>query len=339
LKEFSAESAALPSMGKATVYGTLNMHSEPNRTSPSFYQIKEGTAVEVVGHVVTDRVQNTITPATKLVKPPPPKPRKKKPVKESTGIPPPPKGPPPKPPENWLEMSRKGLDPDDVEEKETKAAAEKADAKKKKPEAPAPPVRKDDWSLVRTADGKAGWVLTRMLNMAIPDEVAQYAEGARISSYFSLGTVQDEDAVKHHWLWTTIRGAAKPFDFDSFRVFIYNARKHRYETAYIERNVVGYYPVEAQAGSSPSFKLILEDDDGVTWRKTFAFEGYRVRVTNVEPWKRSTLPAAQPTVSSATQTANAPPQGAGSGQVPDAGVTEKTKKSITERIKGLFLKK
>ena len=33
----------------------------------------------------------------------------------------------------------------------------------------------EDWNLIRTKDGKAGWVLSRMLVMAIPDEVAQYS--------------------------------------------------------------------------------------------------------------------------------------------------------------------
>ena len=60
-----------------------------------------------------------------------------------------------------------------------------------------PPTPTDDWSLVRTADGQTGWTLTRRLNMAIPDEVAQYAEGRRIVSYFSLGTVRDGDQKKH----------------------------------------------------------------------------------------------------------------------------------------------
>ena len=62
----------------------------------------------------------------------------------------------------------------------------------------------DDWSLVRTQDGKVGWVLTRALSMAIPDEVAQYAEGHRITSYFALGHIEDGDSVKNNWLWTTI---------------------------------------------------------------------------------------------------------------------------------------
>ena len=57
---------------------------------------------------------------------------------------------------------------------------------------------------MRTADKKVGWVLARNLYMGIPDDVAQYAEGQRISSYFDLGAVEDEEkGTKHNWLWTT----------------------------------------------------------------------------------------------------------------------------------------
>ena len=38
------------------------------------------------------------------------------------------------------------------------------------PDAPLPPGGADDWVLVRIPDGRAGWVLMRMLVMAIPDE-------------------------------------------------------------------------------------------------------------------------------------------------------------------------
>ena len=51
-------------------------------------------------------------------------------------------------------------------------------------------------------------------------------------------------SVKNNWLWTTITKGGQPYDFDSFRVFVWSLRHHRYETAYIERNVVGHYPVE-----------------------------------------------------------------------------------------------
>jgi hypothetical protein len=143
----------------------------------------------------------------------------------------------------------------------------------------------EDWTLVRTKEGRAGWVLSRMLVMAIPDEVAQYAEGARITSYFPLAEVNDEGQIKHHWLWTTIREDNVPYEYDSFRVFTYVLKRHRYETAYIERNVEGYYPSEATPGALPKFSLILRGADGKLYKKTWIMEGYMVRKVAEEPYE------------------------------------------------------
>lgn len=141
----------------------------------------------------------------------------------------------------------------------------------------------DDWSLVRTHDGKVGWVLTRPLSMAIPDEVAQYAEGHRITSYFPLGQVNDDGNIKNNWLWTTIIKGGQPYEFDSFRVFVWSLRHHRYETAYIERNEVGHYPVQViKAGDMPSFSVIVEGEDGHLYRKTYSFDSYRIHLMNRE---------------------------------------------------------
>jgi len=149
----------------------------------------------------------------------------------------------------------------------------------------------DDWNLVRSQDGKVGWVLTRPLSMAIPDDVAQYAEGHRITSYFSLGQVRDGDSVKNNWLWTTITKGGQPYEFDSFRVFVWSLRHHRYETAYIERNVVGHYPVQVKnAGDQPSFSVIVEGVDGHLYRKTYSFDSYRIHMANREVYD----PAAKP---------------------------------------------
>jgi len=49
---------------------------------------------------------------------------------------------------------------------------------------------------VRTKDGSVGWVLARNLYMSVPDDVAQYAEGKRITAYLALGDVRDGNEVK-----------------------------------------------------------------------------------------------------------------------------------------------
>jgi SH3-like domain-containing protein len=249
LRQAAEKAARLPSHGRATVYDALNLHTEPNRQSPSFGQIPERGSVEVVAYRLVTRAPYT-SPILNLGAAEPPPPRKKA-KKKDDQLPPPPVPRPPAPP------------------------------------APAAPA--EDWSLVRTKDGKAGWVLTRALTMAIPDEVAQYAEGHRITSYFSLGEVRDGELAKTTWLWTTLAKTQQPYLFDSFRVFVWSTRRHRYETAYIERNVEGYFPVSAQPGA-PGFALVLRGKDGALTRRTYAFVGQRVRLVNKEPWTQPPEP-------------------------------------------------
>ena len=103
--------------------------------------------------------------------------------------------------------------------------------------------------------------------MAIPDEVAQYAEGKRIVSYFPLGEIVDDGQKKHTWLWTTTGDSKQPYDFDSFRVFTWSLRRHRYETSYIERNLTGFSPVtlgtvSLGADQYAGFSVCIEKKDG-----------------------------------------------------------------------------
>jgi len=298
LRKLAERAAALASHGRASVFDVLNVHTEAHRLSPSFHQLKEGDMVDVVGHRLTPRT-GTKPPGEDLIAPPVvvKKPRKSaaKKVKSGDKLPPPPMPAPPPPPPNWLELSRTRMAP-------TPAPA--APAASKFGATPAPAVAMEDWSLVRMKDGGAGWVLTRNLHMAIPDEVAQYAEGHRITAYFSLGEVRDGGAVKHNWLWTTIAKGGERYEFDGFRVFVWSVRRHRYETAYIERNVVGYFPVEirmvtlgSRKGSyeSPGFSIIVENKQGQPEKRTYAFQGYRVALVSKVPYKPEPEEAAVPT--------------------------------------------
>lgn len=286
----------MPSQGRGTVFESLNVHTEPNRQAPSYCQVPENGSVEVIARRVLPRAAFQGEP----VVPPPPSAKKTRKKDESRrdkakGLPPPPRPDPPALRDDWLDLSLRDSLPEDPRAK--KSVGTKAEPQ---------PLRFDDWVLVRTKDGQSGWVLARMVSMAIPDEVAQYAEGARITSYFSLGETADSDGnKKHHWLWTTLSVSLEPYQFDGFRVFVFNTRHNRYETAYREKNVIGYYPIETKPVevaegrkklTAQGFSLIVEDRDGQVWKRTFAFQGYRVRALGKEPWKKP-VPFEQPKVS------------------------------------------
>ena len=273
LRHLAEDAAKYPSQGTGTTFEVLNVHTIPSRNSPSFLQVPEGGKVDVIGHKVTPRVQAATT-----LTPPPPKPRqsrKKSKEKGSAKVPPPSMPPAPRPPTNWQDLSKTQAAPAETKPTPPPAAAP-----------PAAPLPKDDWTLIRTKDHRVGWVLSRMVNMAIPDDVAQYAEGHRITSYFPIGDVQDEDQLKHNWLWTTIGKGPRDYEFDSVRFFIWSRRHHRYETAFIQRGVVGHYPVEVNnAGQNPAFSIIIDDDDGQLIRKTYTFNGYRVNRIDTVPYE------------------------------------------------------
>ena len=84
----------------------------------------------------------------------------------------------------------------------------------------------------------------------------------RITAYLAIGEVADGDQIKKNWLWTTASTGLHLADFDGIRVFVWSKSRHRYETAYIERNVTGFYPVQLvdiPGGKEKGFSLIARD--------------------------------------------------------------------------------
>jgi len=137
---------------------------------------------------------------------------------------------------------------------------------------PAGPALEDFW-LVRDSDGHAGWVLARMVDIDAPLEVAQYAEGQRLVAFFALNQVEDNDKgvqrrVSQYLCVLTDPHDGLPYDYDQVRVFTWNGKKHRYETAYREHGLDGVLPVTVsnedfgKEGTLPVFVLRVKDDSG-----------------------------------------------------------------------------
>lgn len=278
----------LPAQGYGKPFEKLNMHAEPHRRSPSFVQITENDRVDVLVHQLVPVADYESEPLI----PPPAKPIRKPRHGKEDGrqlVIPRPDGPPV--PDNWVAMSKVVYPPPPPP---PPLPPELAAARRKKLERlarkNAPPT--EEWTLVRTRDGRAGWVLTSRLQLAIPDDVAQYSEGHRITSYFALKQV-DDDGQKHtEWLWTTLGDTRVHHQFDGFRVFTWRKSKDRYESAFRESGVVGYFPVSLgtteieenrRRFTVPTFSVILREEDGSFTRSTYAYEGWRTRLMRKEP--------------------------------------------------------
>ena len=127
----------------------------------------------------------------------------------------------------------------------------------------------EDWWLLRDPQGHMGWVLARMVDLDVPLEIAQYAEGQRIVAFFVLEEVTDgEKKVPQYLVALTDPKDGMPFDFNQVRVFTWNVKRHHYETAYHERNLNGMFPLTVshedfeQEGTLPVFVLRVKDDSG-----------------------------------------------------------------------------
>jgi len=130
-----------------------------------------------------------------------------------------------------------------------------------------PPIAMEDWWLARDARGRTGWLLSRMLDVDAPDSISRYAEGQKIVGAYVLTTVNDPDAGQDSGaqnggnipIYLTVMGpyaAGLPYDFDQVRVFTWNMKMHRYETAYRDKNIEGYLPVTIKMEKDPYGKSV-----------------------------------------------------------------------------------
>jgi hypothetical protein len=155
-----------------------------------------------------------------------------------------------------------------------------ASTKGKKGEAKAtpaaePPVPMEDWWLVRDSKGQVGWMLSRRLDVDVPDEIGGYSEGQKIVGAYVLTRVYDAESSLPDKMvpeYVSVTNAYKdglPYDFDQVRVFTWNTKKHRYETAYRQRNLEGLLPITVsqtknlQGQPVPVFSITVATSDEV----------------------------------------------------------------------------
>ncbi|MEO8725774.1 MAG: SH3 domain-containing protein [Acidobacteriaceae bacterium] len=282
LAELAGKYATVPAQAHGVVRNEVNMHVTPARDSDKLFQLKENDKVDLIQRAVT--AKNAVTRAAPAPKPKlviavaqtklETKPQAKKPAQA-----PAPMAHPPAPPDAVATSPAPDLGPP------------------------------EDWWLVRDANHRVGWVLGRMLDVDVPLEVAQYAEGKRVVAAFVLATVEDPESnkpnhqVPYYLMLTNEPHDGQVQDFNAIRVFTWNTRKHRYETAYRERDLNGYLPVSVakedfgKDGVLPTFTIRSKDDAGAMRQHKYRMEGVLV--------KRIYAPGEQPEVKPRRQKARA----------------------------------
>lgn len=303
-QKLATDSRNTPIQGKGKTRAELNMHVTPARDAESLYQLAEGEMVEILARATAERKTQQEIQAKRLAeareaaldrqideakKRQEREAAKKK--KDAIDIP----QPEIAPPEGWDQKT-----PPELLEPSEKMKARQAANKKQDVADQAKPY--DDWWLVRNKQGQVGWVLARMVDLDLPLEIVTYFEGQRAMGAWVLNTVKDsEQGDKPQYLVVLNdpkEGTA--WDFNQVRVFTWNTRRHRYETAYREHNVFGYFPVKVgtedfggKEGVSPVFYLRKRNEDGtITERK------YKMNNTIVREVKSSGEPKAAKAVAS-----------------------------------------
>jgi SH3-like domain-containing protein len=145
----------------------------------------------------------------------------------------------------------------------------------------------EDWWLVRNAEGRVGWVVARNIDVEVPMEVAEYAEGRKIVAWFKLNEVhstkeKDSKMVPQYLMALSDPKGGLPYDFDQIRVFTWNQKRERYETAYRE-HLIGDLPIQVATqdfgkdGHLPVFTLRAREDDKSFQERKYSLNGVMVR--------------------------------------------------------------
>jgi hypothetical protein len=232
-----------PVTAQATLRDDLFMHLTPGRNTEHFYLLAGNSKVQLLARATAERT----APGQQMTHPVTPQAAQ---AQQSQTQAKPATAPVPQKPAQTAPTTNQGAQP---------AAAE-----------PPPPPPMEDWWLVRDAQGHTGWLLSGRLDVDVPDEIGLYAEGQRIVGAWVLATVEDDESqAANHQVpeYLTLLSAPKsglPYDFDQIRVFTWNVKKHRYETAFRQRDLQGYLPIKvtqrAASGGAASFSLTISAD-------------------------------------------------------------------------------
>ena len=108
----------------------------------------------------------------------------------------------------------------------------------------------------------AGWVVARFVELDLPDAVREGMLSANVRpiAWFELNRVPSSSGDRPQYLVAGTRSAeGQPCDFSTLRVYTWNERRSRYETAFIENNLCGQIPIRLSKGpkGEPEFRFLV----------------------------------------------------------------------------------
>ena len=118
----------------------------------------------------------------------------------------------------------------------------------------------------------AGWVVARFITLDLPDEVRAGTESANIRAiaWFVLNRVTDAGGEHPQYLVAGGRGPeGQPCDFTTMRVFTWNTKKSRYETAFIENDLCGALPIRVGKGAKGEPEFRFHEMDGAKGERVY----------------------------------------------------------------------
>lgn len=123
--------------------------------------------------------------------------------------------------------------------------------------------RREDWLLARGESDEgialAGWVLGRFIELDLPDPLRDLGSGIRFIAWRELNRVLALDGEKPQYVAAgVVGGEGQPCDFTHLRVYTWDSKRGRYETAYVESRLCGKLPIDVEAApAGPIFRFAV----------------------------------------------------------------------------------
>ena len=219
-----------PEVASGVVRDQVYMHIKPGRDTEHFYLLNEGEKLKLLRRATLEKAVNQASTA-----------RTQRAIPQAAGS-------------NAAKKNAAGV------------VIAAPVIKPKEGEVPIGPAM-EDWWLARDSAGHTGWIYARMVDVDAPDALTRYAENQKFVGAYVLTTIHDDEApgdVKDVPIYLTVLNAYKPglpYDFDQVRVFTWSTRMHRYETAFRQKNIEGFLPIEIKKMKDPYGKSVTAQQE------------------------------------------------------------------------------